>query len=108
MSVGSGGRVAAFLSSPPSDFSATRTGRIPNFRMEWADLQREFERDEICVDVFVNVPSPNSIDLTAIHSFVGLLCVVNLRDHDGLDVRIIAFLSAVLVVIEFILLLCFC
>jgi hypothetical protein len=106
-SVGSSDRVTAFLSSASSNLCPTRTEYFPNFRTEWADVQREFERDEIFVDILMNVPSPNSIDLTTFHRFVDLLCVVNVRGCDGLDFQITAFLSVIHNVIEFIFPLCF-
>jgi hypothetical protein len=105
-SVGSGGRVDALLFPQPSDFFPTRRGYIPNFMTVWADLQCEFERDEICVDVLANIPSANSIDLTALHRFVDPLCVIDVCDHYGLNVRITVFLGVVPVVIEFIFSLC--
>jgi hypothetical protein len=71
-----------------------------------ADLQCEFERDEICVYVWVNIPSANWIDLTALHRFVDPLCVINVCDRYGLNVQISVFLSVVSVVIEFIFPLC--
>jgi hypothetical protein len=107
VTVGSGDCVTAFLSSAPVNLSPTRTEHFPNFRTERADLQREFERDEIYVDILMNVPSPNSIDLTTLHHFVDLLCVVNVRGRDGLDVHITAFLSVIPDVIEFIFPVCF-
>jgi hypothetical protein len=106
-SVGSGDRVTAFLSSASSNLSLTRTEYFSNFRTEWADLQREFERNEIFMDILMNVPSPNSINLTTLHHFVDLLCVDNVRSRDGLDVQITAFLSVIPVVIELIFSLCF-
>jgi hypothetical protein len=91
----------------PSNFCSTRTEYFGNVGTEWADLQREFERDEIWVDILMNVLSPNSIDLTTLHHFVDLLCVDNVRGCDGLDVQITAFPSDISVVIEFLFPLCF-
>jgi hypothetical protein len=64
-------------------------------RAEWAELKREFESDEICMDAFVNESFPNPIDLTSLHRFLDSLGVVNVGGRDGLDVQITAVLSFV-------------
>jgi hypothetical protein len=79
-----------------------RTEYFQNFRTQWANLQREVARDEICVDILMNVPSLNSIDLTIFHRFVDLRCVINVRGGDGLDVQMTAFLNFIPDVIDFI------
>jgi hypothetical protein len=74
--VGPNGRVVVFLSSRPVDFVrvpgdlnlAVRS--TPNFNPDWVDLQRKLRKLNIIVDFFVNIPSSNVIDTTAISEFV--------------------------------------